>query len=380
MLLKKFALQGAGGDGSDLGGGGTAVIESPAIDMDAAVATIADGLGFGKEPDDGNLERDGAGADGKPGAEPSAAPPPPAPTPAPPAGTPAPAATPAPTPAPAPGVAPRDINKAPESWKPEEAATWAQLPEQVRAAVHRREQDMFNGINFYRGHAQVGRAVQEALKDVMPDLQSRGVQPLQFVGNLVEVHKILTSQTYTPEQKTGFAMRLMENYGIKLGAAVDDGAPPVFEDPQIKGLTSRVEELQSKLNNYEKGQIEATRSKALAEIETFAKDPAHQYFDEVADDILLLIKGSGGQMGLKEAYDKAVMANPLTRAKEITRLNADAVAKAEKDNKDKAAAARQATSSNVKSETRDGRSAPVKGSMEDTMRQTLDEINARERS
>ena len=44
-------------------------------------------------------------------------------------------------------------------------------------------------------------------------------------------------------------------------------------------------------------------------METFALDTkAHPYFDEVADDIIALLKTGAS---LQEAYDKAVWANPV---------------------------------------------------------------------
>ena len=57
------------------------------------------------------------------------------------------------------------------------------------------------------------------------------------------------------------------------------------------------------------------------EINIFAADPAHPYFDDVANDITALLRG-GGAKDLADAYDKAVWANPVTRAKEQARRDA----------------------------------------------------------
>lgn len=52
------------------------------------------------------------------------------------------------------------------------------------------------------------------------------------------------------------------------------------------------------------------------EVEAFAADPAHPFFDELSDDIAAILKTGAS---LAEAYEKAVWANPVTRAKEILR-------------------------------------------------------------
>lgn len=52
-------------------------------------------------------------------------------------------------------------------------------------------------------------------------------------------------------------------------------------------------------------------------VDDFAKDPAHPYFDELADEIAVQIKAG---KELQEAYDTAVWANPVTRQKELARI------------------------------------------------------------
>jgi hypothetical protein len=60
----------------------------------------------------------------------------------------------------------------------------------------------------------------------------------------------------------------------------------------------------------------------VKEIDAFAADPAHPYFDELANDITKLFE-AGLAKDLPEAYEKAVYANPTTRQKEIDRLTAE---------------------------------------------------------
>jgi hypothetical protein len=125
---------------------------------------------------------------------------------------------------------------------------------------------------------------------------------------------------------------------------------------------------------------EATRTEQLTQqksaIDAFAEDPANPYFYDVADEIALLIRSSGGAMTLKEAYDKAVHLNPVTRARETERITAAAVEKAQKEATERAAAAKRA-SNRVRTSGHQGGDTAASGSMEDTMQATLDSIRSR---
>ena len=65
-----------------------------------------------------------------------------------------------------------------------------------------------------------------------------------------------------------------------------------------------------------KGQADEN-AKVSKIVDDFAKDPAHPYFDELADEIALQIKAG---KTLQDAYETAVYANPVTRAKELARI------------------------------------------------------------
>ena len=80
---------------------------------------------------------------------------------------------------------------------------------------------------------------------------------------------------------------------------------------------------------------------------------------------------------LKDAYEKAVWANPVTRQKEIARIQTEAAAKLKVAASKEAEAAKRASSANVRG--RETRRAPTepKGTMDETMRDTLEKIRNR---
>lgn len=82
-------------------------------------------------------------------------------------------------------------------------------------------------------------------------------------------------------------------------------------------------------------------------------------------------------MPMKDAYDKAVWANPVTRQKELNRLQTEAAGKLKETAKAEGQAARKATSSNVRAvETRKAPTEP-KGKMFDDLPAMLEAIKKR---
>ena len=143
-------------------------------------------------------------------------------------------------------------------------------------------------------------------------------------------------------------------------------------DPNVQALQDKLHQLETNLTQREQAQLNERKAQVAKEVEAFAAE--NPYFDEVADDIIPLLNAG---IPLKDAYEKAVWANPMTRAKELARVQTEAEAKLKEKAKKDAEVAKKATSVNVN--PRDTGKAPTapKGSMEDTMRETLAKIRAR---
>ena len=164
-----------------------------------------------------------------------------------------------------------------------------------------------------------------------------------------------------------------EQLGRELGlSAIDPNAQQL--DPTVKALQDKVDRLESGMTQREQQELTTAKAKVADEVNTFASDKANQYFDEVADDILPFLNAG---LSLKEAYDKAVWANPVTRAKEQARIAQTTEKKLRENARLDALKGRKASSTNVN--TRDTNRSPTEslGTMEDTMKNTLAEIRAR---
>ena len=49
----------------------------------------------------------------------------------------------------------------------------------MRAEVHRREEDMFRGLEAYKADAGIGKTFKSAISQYLPTLQQHGIDPIQ---------------------------------------------------------------------------------------------------------------------------------------------------------------------------------------------------------
>ena len=269
-------------------------------------------------------------------------------------------------------AAPAEVLPAPKTWRPDAAAKWATLPPEVQQEVLKREQDIFKGLEAYKADATVGRSVNQIIAPYLPMLEAAGLNPLQQVEGLMKAHHLLA--TGSPQQKQALFERLAQDYGVQLAPSPDSENP--FIDPQVGALQSQLTALQSQLKEREAREATAVRQTLQKEIDTFAADPAHVYFDEVATDIAGLLRSQAATT-LEEAYEKAVWANPVTRAKEQARLTAESQAQAAKAAEAKAAEARKATAANVRAKPKAASATTPLGSIDDTLSEALSSIRSR---
>jgi hypothetical protein len=317
--------------------------DTPDFDMDAGVAEIAEGLGLSpEEPENPDT----------PDIQPELPETPETPE--------------------APEVPEAQVKPAPKSWPKEMHEHWTKTPPQVQEYWEKREAQMLEGLEQYRGDATLGKSLKEVILPYQPMLQASGVDETKAVQFLLNAHYRLTNGS--PEQRQAAYQQLGQNLGLVQAQEQQQ------IDPALRAVMERQQKLESALEQRQREAFEAKRGELTSHVAAFAdaKDekgnPKHPYFDEVADDIILLIN-AGHE--LDAAYDKAVYANPVTRQKELARLQKENEAKLREKADAEAKAARRASSSNVRS--RDTRKAPTEplGKMDDTMRDTLKEIRER---
>lgn len=259
---------------------------------------------------------------------------------------------------------------APKTWRPEAVAAWDTLPETVQKEVLKREEDIFKGLESYKVDANFGRNVKGVFAPYEGIMAANRIDPVALTQNLLSAHHQLA--TGTMEQKQALFHKLAADYGVTLG----DPADAPYADPEVVALRQKLAEVESRTMGWEQRQQAEARGKLEAELTSFASDPAHPYFDEVANDIAAIIRGGGAQ-DLASAYEKAVWANPVTRAKEQARIATEQSAQTAKAAAQKAAEAKASVAANVRSKAKAASAATPLGSIDDTLAETMAKIQAR---
>jgi hypothetical protein len=275
--------------------------------------------------------------------------------------------TPAPEPTgdvtPAEPVAPTPTTyEVPKSWPKEMHEHWAGVPPKVQEYWQTREKQMLDGLDQYKGDAAYGKTLREVIAPFDPILKQFRLEPQQAVQSLMNAHVRLT-QGPLESRKAAY-----DELGRNLGLAepTSNGQPV---DPQIQSMQQEIQSVKQSLTAREQADYHAAQERVSQEVNAFASDTkAHPYFDEVADDIVGLIKAG---YSLADAYDKAVWANPVTREKELGRVKTEEAAKLKENARLDALKAKTAASSNVKS--RESKRTPTEplGTMEDTIKAEL---------
>lgn len=315
---------------------GTAATE---FDMDAAVDTIGAGLGLSEDDDTGGGDDTAPASSGDDTVDAAAA-----------TDVAQPAAEPV-------------ARKAPSSWAQDKHAIFDTLPPAAQEQILLRESQMQSGVEKSR----LGLQIQDVVKPFEGMLRENNVDAPKAIQYLLSAHQRLSYGSMEARRSA------YEQLGRDLGlSAADPNAPQV--DPTVKALQDQVQQIQSGITQRQQAELNAAKERTAMEVNEFASNPEHAYFDEVAEDILPFLNAG---LPLKEAYEKAVWANPVTRAKEQYRISTETEKKLRENARLDALKGRKAASTNVR--TRDTNKAPTEplGTMEDTMKETLNEIRSR---
>lgn len=307
------------------------------FDFDAGVADIATGLGLGGGEDD-QFEQDAgetAESDGEPGSE-------------------------VPKPDDQANVTEQAAKAPPQSWAKEHHETWAKLPPEAQEYIELREKQIADGMNGYKEISEYARAVDQAIAPYRQEFQQAGVDEVTAIRSLMEHHRAITQGTLEQRQQAFIQI------GIASGLIPQEGQSQ--PDPQVQVIRQELQQLKQAEALRQQQYQHQVQSKLTQDVEAFAAE--HEHFDDVADEIVAFLQAG---MDLQAAYEKAVWANPSTRAKEIAKqVQADTERK-----RKEAEAAKKASSANVRASSRQRVSDGPTGDWGDTMAETLAAIKNR---
>lgn len=266
--------------------------------------------------------------------------------------------------------------KAPSSWSGAAQKVWEKLPPEVRNEVHKREADFHKGLEAYRSMAQIGQTLDGEIRPYEAMIRASGTTPQALIRDTFNTLYIL--KTGQQMEKQQMLLQIAAQYGVDMTTLSDvadtlaSGQPAV--DPNIASLRQELEHLKTQHEAEQRQREEAEFRSVLSETEQFgvAVDPQGQllrpHFEAVRQAMGALIS-SGQATDLQDAYDKACRVDPAIFAQLQAKQRADE----RKQAADRAAAARKAASTNVQPRGTPP-AAPKIGTMEDTLRATLDKL------
>lgn len=252
---------------------------------------------------------------------------------------------------------------APASWQKEKHEIWDKIPDEAKDYVELREKQMLDGIEQYKQGYKWAEHIAKTIEPFRDVLQQNNVDESTAITNLFSHHRALTEGPIEQRQQAFVTL------GQSLGLIPAEGQKQI--DPVQQQINERLARIERMDQQRQQEVQQQSYNKTLNEVEIFASKPENIYFDELSDDIIMLINAG---MDLQTAYDKAVWANPITRAKEQAKVVEAQLAEKLNKTKNEAQKSKNATKANVRTTAKNNIPKQPLGSWQDTMRETLQEL------
>ena len=225
--------------------------------------------------------------------------------------------------------------RAPASWKPEAREHWAQLPENVRAEVARRESEVARTLQESAEARKTAEAVMKTIEPYQAFIKAENSNPIQAIDNLMSTAARL--RTGTAPELAQLVAGIVNQYGTgrfgnafieMLDSALAGQAPR--QDPQQMAieqvLNQRLAPMQNMLTQFQQAQMAQQQQVAQAaqsEVQNFL-DQA-EFGNDVREDMADLLETAqrrGQNMSLQDAYKKACLMNDNVRSVLTQRVRA----------------------------------------------------------
>ena len=226
-------------------------------------------------------------------------------------------------------------DRAPQAWRPEVREHWAQLPEQVRAEIQRRESEH---ARFIQESSEARKTAETLMKTIAPYeafIRAENSNPIQAIDNLMSTAARL--RTGTAPELAQMVAGLVKQFGVgrfgngfieQLDSALA-GQTPVHDPQQAaieQVLNQRLAPVQQMLTQFQQAQLmqqqQATQS-AQSEVADFLSKA--EFAEDVREDMADLMEAAtrrGQNLTLADAYKKACLMNDNVRAVLSQRMKA----------------------------------------------------------
>jgi hypothetical protein len=201
----------------------------------------------------------------------------------------------------------------PSTWKKEYVQIWDKMEsgEQISKEdftkfaeyANQRESEYKKGVSTYKAEADRAKSYENAIAPFADNLQRRGIQPTQYIENLVRAEQILSNAPY--EQKVQVFQKLAADYGIQLNG----NGQATQLDPYTQQLMNQLNMVNQEVSSIKGRFAEEENQRLMGEIERVRSDvEKFPHFDVVREEMAQLLE-LGKAQDLETAYAKAVRLN-----------------------------------------------------------------------
>ena len=216
----------------------------------------------------------------------------------------------------------------PSTWKKEYVTIWDKMEkgEQISKEdftkfaeyANQRESEYKKGVSTYKAEADRAKSYENAIAPYAQDLQRRGIQPTQYIENLVRAEQILSNAGY--DQKLQVFQKLASDYGIQLNG----NGQATQLDPYTQQLMNQLNMVNQEVSSIKGRFAQEENQRLMGEIERVRSNVEQfPHFDVVREEMAQLLE-LGKAQDLETAYKKAVRMNDDVWALEQDRLLKDA--------------------------------------------------------
>lgn len=219
-----------------------------------------------------------------------------------------------------PSATPPPKFKAPNSWKPALREKWGSVTEDIQAEIDRREKEISAELSKTAEPRKFYEAVQQTIAPYQSMLAAEGLHPVRAIGELFQVAAGLRANN--PQRVAGLVAGIVKQFGVDrfgpqfieaLAASIDGtGQPQGGAQSQAVDPNQLAQQIEQRvMAQFHQRQSQAMNQQVNQEVQSFAE--GREFFEDVRTEMSALIS-SGVAKDLDDAYNRAVWANPDTRA------------------------------------------------------------------
>ena len=279
------------------------------------------------------------------------------------------------------------LERPPTTWRTDAKLKWDKIDPTVRDEILKREEDIGRGIQHYKQQADYGASVQQTLQPYMPMITAAGSTPQQTIGSMLDTFYRL--KTADPQQKSHLLMQVAQQHGADM-SVFQNGIDPKQAEMQsnLQPLQNQIAQMQQQLSQRDAQAQQFEIAQAQTDINAFrnAKDETtnkakYPHFDIVREQMADLIESkerAGQSITLDVAYENAIWQTPEIRQQLLSEQTNNSEAVRQQTVKAKTNKAKNADKINLQTKgSYDEKPAKPTGNVNDTLRDTLREINER---